>query len=45
MRENESVRKVMSDEEFKALTDEISSSRRETASETADETVAEVNVD
>ena len=44
MRENESVRKVMSDEEFQALTEEISS-RRETASETADETEAEVNIE
>lgn len=43
MRENESVRKVMSDDEFKALNDEISS-RRETDSETTDETEAEVNI-
>jgi hypothetical protein len=43
MRENESVRKVMSDEEFKALTDEISS-RRKTASETTDDTEVEVNI-
>jgi ParB/RepB/Spo0J family partition protein len=44
MRENESLRKVMSEEEFLALTEEISS-RRETAAETADETEAEVDVD